>query len=444
MKTFHERLKSWVKQPIFWIFLLGLLLRLGSVALNFHEMRWQNEPRMTIPAARLLEGKGISLADGIGQSAYRPPLYILWIAAMYAIFGTFSLIGPSIVQALASSANILLLFLLAKQLWKRDDIANASALLLAIHPYTVYHDTQLYHTFLTTGLILGGLLMLLRGIESGRTRPFFWSGLLFGLTILVISTVVPFLGLLLLAGLLLWKIPFMRRLVFIGTFVGGLLLVWGPWIIRNAIVFHHFIPLTTESGVTLWMGNNPEAAVRLPLRTHEESPVPQGTAFNYPARYEGCKPEGWCVGGISEYEENRELTAMGMAWIKTHPQEFVSLTIWRFGGIWSPVLTPSKHFGPSWWTNAIVNGGYAAWNLMLALLVILGVRQAWKEERRIYPMMALTLALTGTASYALFLYFTKYRIPFEATLLPLAGAGLVTVWNKLKPFLPTRSSYRAG
>lgn len=428
-----RRVPGWMKRPIFFIVLLGLLLRLGSMAINYDEMRWQNDQRITIPAVRILEGKGFSLQDGAGATAYRPPLYVLWIAGAYGVFGTFSLLGPSFLQVLVSAGSVYLIYLLALQIWKREEYANASALILAIHPYVVYHDAALYHTFLSTALLLGGFFLLFRGIEKLRKRELFFSGICFGLCILIISVIVPFLGLLVIAGIALWKITWKRRMVLVAMFLAGLLVAWGPWIIRNAVVFHAFIPLTTESGSTLWIGNNPEAEVRLPLRTHESSPVPQGTRFNIPEQYGYCNEQpDVCEGGVSEAEESRELKNLAMEWIKAHPNTFVRLTIWRYASIWSPFLTPAKTFFGSQLLTAVITYGYFSWNIALYALILFGTWTAWHANKKRETILLWLLALSGTGAYALFLYFTKYRIPFESILIVLAGPGLIMLRDRLR------------
>ncbi|MEO5927998.1 MAG: glycosyltransferase family 39 protein [Patescibacteria group bacterium] len=425
-------------RPIVWIILLGFLLRLGSMAVNYEDMRWQNDARVSIPASRILEGKGLTLKDGAGPTAYRPPLYVLWLAMDYKIFGTFATFGPSFLQILVSTANIFLLFLLTRQLWKRNDVAHAAALLLAVHPYTVYHDPALYHTFLTTALLLGCSFLLLRGAELKKTSLFFWSGLLCGLCILILSVIVPFVALCLAVALIAWKVALKTRVILLGTFVIGMMLAWGPWIVRNQLAFHHLVPLTTESGVTLWMGNNPLAKEYLAQNRQEETPVPDGTAFNIPERFAGCAVSN-CRDGVSEYEESKELTAMGMVWIKAHPVDFVSLSLWRFKGIWSPFLTPHKTFFSSPILNVVLTYGFAAWNVSMFILFLLGARLAWKEKKRWELAIFVGLALSGTAAYAIFLFFTKYRVPFEALLLPFAGAGLVIVFRATRQRLHARA-----
>jgi 4-amino-4-deoxy-L-arabinose transferase-like glycosyltransferase len=437
--SFRRFCPSWASRPIFLIILVGLTLRLGFMSINYPMMRWQNDQRFSIPVIHLIEGKGLTLVEELGPTAYRPPLYIFWLAMSYAIFGARSMLGPSFLQILVSTANIFLLYILARQLWKNEKIANASALLLAVHPYAVYHDSALYHTFLSTALLLGAFTLLFRGIERKRSSVLFASGLLFGGCVLILSVIVPFLMLLMASGLVLLKITMKKRVLLVTAFTAGLLLVWGPWIIRNAVTFREFVPLTTESGVTLWMGNNPHSAELMPVRGHEASPVPKGTRFNLPEFYEYCRDNpGWCEGGISEPEENRELTALAMGWIRANPVEFFRLTLWRFGGIWSPFLTPAKSFFDSALLTGFITYGYFAWNILLYALILFGTYLAWMANKKHETVILWILTLSSTGGYALFLYFTKYRIPFESCLIIFAGPGLVWLWKRLrkKPPVP--------
>lgn len=423
----------WFKRPLVWVIFLGLILRLGSVALNYDEMRWQNDSRMSIPAARILEGKGLTLEDGAGPTAYRPPLYILWLVVMYAVFGTFALVGPSLVQALVSTLNIGLAYLLGREIWKREDAALAGALLLAIHPYTVWHDAALYHTFLSTAFLFGGLILLFKSRRESRLNLLVWSGICFGFCILITSVILPFLIILAIAALVACKMTVALRLKAIALFTAGLLLIWTPWIIRNAYAFNVFIPLTTDSGITMWQGNNPLAPDLLPQRRQEDAPPPPSVRLNRPADYGYCysNPNA-CQSGVTEAEENKTLARASVGWITTHPLDFASLTSWRMMSIWSPFLTPAKSIFGHPVLDVLVKYGYPAWNVMIYSLVIIGSWIAWREGKRAEVLILLTLAITATGSYALFLFFTKYRIPFEAMLLPIAGGGLMWIVHRLQ------------
>ncbi|MCF8710497.1 glycosyltransferase, partial [Rhizorhapis sp. SPR117] len=75
-----------------------------------------------------------------------------------------------------------------------------------------------------------------------------------------------------------------------------------PWWVRNWLVLGAFVPLTTSSGVGLWIGNNPGAT---------------GNWMAPPAS----------LRGLPEIEYSRQAGAMARAWIAAHPVEFVRLTL---------------------------------------------------------------------------------------------------------------------
>jgi hypothetical protein len=92
--------------------------------------------------------------------------------------------------------------------------------------------------------------------ESAAFRPALLSGLMFGFGSLVRPVVMISCGLLtvqVLAGFLRRGV---RMVLIVPAVVAVLVLV--PWVIRNAVAFHRFIPATTHGGYTLALGNNPD------------------------------------------------------------------------------------------------------------------------------------------------------------------------------------------
>jgi hypothetical protein len=74
-----------------------------------------------------------------------------------------------------------------------------------------------------------------------------------GLTEPSILVIIPFL-----MALACWRLFKSRQRWFVPGAVAALSLAaaLSPWIIRNAIVFHRFIPMRDSMGLELWMGNN--------------------------------------------------------------------------------------------------------------------------------------------------------------------------------------------
>jgi hypothetical protein len=78
-----------------------------------------------------------------------------------------------------------------------------------------------------------------------------------------------------------------------------------PWWIRNALVLGSFVPLTSASGASLWIGNNPDAT---------------GNWLPPPER----------LHGLPELVYGKRIGAIAVAWIKAHPVGFIHLTITKF------------------------------------------------------------------------------------------------------------------
>jgi 4-amino-4-deoxy-L-arabinose transferase-like glycosyltransferase len=97
-----------------------------------------------------------------------------------------------------------------------------------------------------------------------------------------------------------------------------LLLVYTPWPIRNARVFHAFVPLRSTVGFELWMGNRAGASGFL-----EESLFP---IFNR-GEYDQYVSKG-------EVAYMQDKSTLAKAYIRTHPAEFLRLSAVRFVRFW--------------------------------------------------------------------------------------------------------------
>jgi 4-amino-4-deoxy-L-arabinose transferase-like glycosyltransferase len=124
-------------------------------------------------------------------------------------------------------------------------------------PYGIYFSAAWAWSTHLLLLCLCWLLYLAQSLEqSPRLRLWAGFGLLAGfagLTEPSILVVIPFL--LALAAWRLaragkrWLAPGLVASVFLAATIS-------PWLIRNAVVFHRFIPMRDSMGLELWMGNN--------------------------------------------------------------------------------------------------------------------------------------------------------------------------------------------
>ena len=239
-------LKRWpvLNRELIALSALGLVTRLVWISVvQFTE----GDSRQYIALAKnILFNHAFSLDETgppFAPTYIRPPLYPALMAALW--WGDSAPIMPVLIlQAVAGALTVALVYLIARDSFNRT-VAVVAALGMALGPLSCrYSATLLTETLFTFFITLGFFLW-------GRKR-FSWTGVAFGLAALTRPTMMPFLCILLLLILLPgWR---QYRRAFITIFLVTAAVV-SFWVVRNAVVFREFIPVTTSGyGTNLLYG----------------------------------------------------------------------------------------------------------------------------------------------------------------------------------------------
>lgn len=206
-------------------------------------------------AVGLIQGEGYSVHGR--PTAYWPIGYPLFLAAVYKVFGPH-FYAAKVFNIMMSSATVGLIFLLGRNLCGFAG-GLCAGILLAILPSQIEWTSVLCSEVLYTFLLVTFLYVFtLRKPDQQNWIHPLASGVLLGLACLVRPV-----GLLL--PTFLWVIylfstkNFKRRVIWGMILVASTLLTISPLTIRNYIVFKSFIPVSTNGGINLWQGNNPNA-----------------------------------------------------------------------------------------------------------------------------------------------------------------------------------------
>lgn len=240
---------------VVWLVLaLALVLRLALVVATF-------DTPLTLDAADF-SGTGLSIAQGRGYpqsnrapakgpSAYRPPAYPAFLAAVYAIAGEEASPVARLVQAFLGAAAAGLIGLIATKLWDRR-VGTIALAIAAVAPPLVVLSTAPVSEGLFVPLVLAAVAAALEARCS--PRPLRWAiaaGVLVGLAELTRTNaavlLVP-LGLAVWTRRPRWRLGALRAPV---VLVVAAVLTVAPWTVRNALVLHAFVPVSTEVGYTL-------------------------------------------------------------------------------------------------------------------------------------------------------------------------------------------------
>jgi len=265
---------------IFWI---GLSIRLAYIplahmvrisALDDHFAFGYEMGRI---ARALAEGRGYAdpFHGQTGPTAWVTPLFPLILAGIFKVFGVYSRLSAWAILSFDSLLNALMIPLIWETGKRCFDlrVARWSAWIWALYPAAMQYAVKwVWEMTLTALLFQLAMVIALRvgnvgsEAESGdRGAGQAWGrwlgfGLVWGLLALSNPGVLLFLPV---CGI--WMLArsgkaWPRHLP--KAFCAGLvfLTVLAPWSWRNERVFHAFVPLRTNFGVELYLGNGPGAA----------------------------------------------------------------------------------------------------------------------------------------------------------------------------------------
>ena len=164
-----------------WILLLGILFFAGAIRIRLLEMPLERDEGEYAYAGQLIL-QGIP-PYRLAYNMKLPGIYAAYALVM-AVFGQ-TIAGIHLGLLVVNAATTVLVFLLARRLFDpwAGGAAAASYAILSVSPSVLGMAAHATHFVILPAL--GGLLVLLRALESGRLRTFFTSGLLFGLAFIM-------------------------------------------------------------------------------------------------------------------------------------------------------------------------------------------------------------------------------------------------------------------
>ena len=194
---------------------------------------------------------------GQGREAFwQPPLYPYILGLLYALSPDLFFYAVRFFQALCGALLCVLTWSLGRQLFN-PAVGAAAACAAALYGPLIFFDGEILPATLGTFLNMAGLALLLRALR----RPSFWhfagAGLVFGLAVLTVATVLSFaLGAAIYVCYELRKQN--RSLRLPSAFLLGLLLAIAPVTLRNCAIGGDAVLISSNAGINFYLGNNPD------------------------------------------------------------------------------------------------------------------------------------------------------------------------------------------
>ncbi|HEV2485937.1 MAG TPA: glycosyltransferase family 39 protein [Terracidiphilus sp.] len=257
-----------VRRLLPFIVLVALALRLAVIPLNnFEDLMDANHLHAWEQgnvAQALVAGHGFGSPFVSNQpSAIMPPVYPLIVAVFFRVFGVHtaqSIVAIHAFDCLINALACIPVFLLARRSFG-ERVGLWAAWVWAFFPYGIYFSAAWAWSTHLLLLCLCWLLYLAQDMEQSP-RLGLWAGFgvlagFAGLTEPSILVVIPFL-----LALAAWRLAHEGKRWLRPGVVALLALAAtiSPWLIRDAVVFHRFVPMRDSMGLELWMGNNGDSA----------------------------------------------------------------------------------------------------------------------------------------------------------------------------------------
>jgi 4-amino-4-deoxy-L-arabinose transferase-like glycosyltransferase len=408
-----------------WVLLaVALVLRLTTVALTFDVPTTLDPDDFSRTAASIASGHGYpqsNRAPGGGPSAFRPPGYPVFLAAVYAIAGPTPGVGR-LAGAFLGTLSVALIGLIALRLWGKR-VAMIALGLAAVAPPLVIFSTALISEALFVPVVLAAVLTALEVRRSPRRHR--WAiatGVLIGLATLTRTN-----GLILLVPFVLAVAPGSgrrrpRAWTPAAALVLAALLTIAPWTVRNWIVFHDFIPVSDESGYTLagTYNQTSRADRKLPAVWIEAE---HGASPEYARILTVARRKRW-----NEVTYGSHLQAAAIADIERDPAYVLKVGYWNSIRMLS--LGETRLAVGNLKDTDIPQAPALLEINSLPLLLVLALGGLLTRPARRAPKW-LWLVPLSLATSVFVTGFIRFRSPIDPFLVMLAALALADVWEQL-------------
>ena len=418
-KTKIKIKELWISDISKWVVILFLLALIPRIlwAITDHPRPFSDMEDYYYCAINLL--KGDYLAQSPDRLAYRAPMYPLFLASVVQIFPSNPLAAIRIIQSMLGALSSVLIFFITKSLLDSSKrlklvpliniISFMTGLAYAWMAYPIFFSSVL----MTETLFIAMLLSWILWGMSLRESSGIWNKIGFSIFLGVMALVRPIA--LFFLPIALWRIYSIlpRQKIYLkdyAAFAAWLLPIL-PWTIRNIMVFNTFVFITTNSGVNLFLGNNP--------------------TFGYYASgdKEVIRKEFIKEHGADEAAEDRLFLRLGANYIAQYPTAALTRCWYKFYFLnlldkepW-PWEEYNRGQGLKFAFN--INWPTVRWTPWFLILALIGIINAFIYKLR--HVMMLQVIVCYTLACLIFFARTRFRLPLEPILTIYMGVGVMVL-----------------
>lgn len=395
------------------ICLLALIIRLAYVLTLQPRSFWFDGEHYSRLATGLLE-HGAYLNDRGRPTAYWPPGYPLFLAAIYQFFGV-NIVAVRVVQCLIGAGTVAVVHRIAGRVLDRNG-ARLAALATALYPLFIYSAGADMPVTLQIALIAGGVLLTLVAVERRSARAALGAGLLGAWATLVAASALP--AFLLFALWMAWNRdgaaggsrPQGIRLALVCLL--PIVVILGAWTVRNQRAFGHPVLVSTNGGYNLWLGNHP--GVKASTGNRDEVPGMAAEAARF-----------WSLPG-NEATRDSAFTRQALEYIAADVPRFLRLSLSKSLELWALYPRPMTEDRPRLDLEKLAS--------LLSYGLLLPFALAWlfvSLPRSRVALLVLLLFLIYSLVHAVILSKVRFRLPLDTFVIIYGCGGIVAAVRAL-------------
>ena len=408
------------------IFFIAFAIRLATTAgVGFTTLHF-GDSRAYLSAARQLARTG-RYPTTTDPFYFRAPGYPFFLV-LTTLGRPDRVVWAKVASVAAGSFAAPLLAALSARIFRRRRLALATGLVTAAHPSFVLQSCDIQSEALFLPLLLAAVFLLLAAADRPSSNLAVLAGGCLGLAALTRPTSI-LLAPLFAAPLGDRRYPFRARAHLAASAILGLFLSVAPWLLRNALVFHAFVPISDSFGAAFYDGNSRWAMRFYDIRGRAEYDAwVSAMETDRRRRLAAVDPE------ILQKPRERSHLFISMALEDLRRDRRETLRLYEHKALQWLRPYPTSWYWPSW--ILVLTGAYYA---LLELASVLGLVRSPRLGVAFFSVGVLILSTLG---HLLVVPLWRYRVPYWDPILLLFGLfGLQILIERARLL---RSSPREG
>ena len=403
------------------IFIIALAVRIASYVVLVGGLSDGPIPKTDaveydLLARNIKSGIGFRYGPENPPTAFRPPLYPLFIASIYSVFGNNYTVLRMAQFVLSAFCCCIVWYLACLLTENNRRVAFLAAMISIVYPSMFYHSGFFLTESLYIFLILASCCALARLQGHASLMNRLLSGIALALLCLVRPNAVFFVLFLSVWALLVFGNVKKAMGIYLSVII-VFLLALSPWMIRNYVHFKKLVPFSSNGGINLWGANNPRI-LGGGLEKYE--------AWEGGIIYDVCYLPGsedleaeWGSKDFDQFEVDRRCRKLAFDYLRNNPQDIPRLLANKFKRFWSVEIRNNP------WERA----AFILFDQGMIPFAILGFFVSLRYRKP--PHLLLFLLLSVQASSLVFFANTRMRVGIAPSVVIYAAIGFGYIFNRM-------------